>query len=172
LPARVRHHQSVTFDPGESVHPALGTARRFRDDPTDESQGGLAMANVGPAVGPQRVGRKSRMERVIESVASGLGNGVAFAAETGILFVVFAILWVAFGVALVWSQGSIDAAWESIRSLPLIAQGALWLLFLPVMAGLWIWETTWPLVVRLVLVLGLAGWNLMIFLPRALMARP
>ena len=43
----------------------------------------------------------------------------------------------------------------------------VWLLFLPVMIGLWIWETTWPLLVRLVLVIGIAGWNLLIFLPRA-----
>jgi hypothetical protein len=37
-----------------------------------------------------------------------------------------------------------------------------------VMVGLWIWESTWPLVVRATLVLGIAGWNLVMFLPRAL----
>jgi hypothetical protein len=40
------------------------------------------------------------------------------------------------------------------------------------MAGLWIWESTWPVAVRLLLVAGIAGWNLLIFLPRALQARP
>jgi hypothetical protein len=40
------------------------------------------------------------------------------------------------------------------------------------MIGLWIWETSWPLVVRLVLVIGVAGWNLLVFLPRALQAKP
>ncbi|HSK93405.1 MAG TPA: hypothetical protein VLA76_05030 [Candidatus Angelobacter sp.] len=112
------------------------------------------------------------MERVIEGTASGLGNGIGFLAESGVLFVIFAILWIAFGVGLIWSQGSIDAAWQAVRGLPLLAQLAVWLLFLPVMAGLWIWETTWPMVVRLILVLGIAGWNLLIFLPRALTARP
>ena len=34
------------------------------------------------------------MERVIEAVASGLGNSVGWLAETGILFAIFAILWV------------------------------------------------------------------------------
>jgi len=81
--------------------------------------------------------------------------------------VVFALLWLAFGVALVWSQGSIDAAWTWVRSLPLVLQGFAWILFLPVMAGLWIWESGWPTLVRLTLVLGIAGWNLLVFLPRA-----
>ena len=106
------------------------------------------------------------MEQVIETVASGIGNSVGWLAETGILFIVFAACWVAFGVALVWSQGSLDAAWRSVTSLPLIAQGVVWLLLLPVMLGLWIWETTWPMIVRLPLVVGVAGWNLLVFLPR------
>ena len=110
------------------------------------------------------------MERVIEAVASGLGNSVGWLAETGILFAIFAILWVGFGVALIWSQGSLDATWQTIRSLPLIVQAVVWLLFLPVAAGLWIWETTWPLLLRLLLVAGIAGWNLLVLLPRALQA--
>jgi hypothetical protein len=117
--------------------------------------------------------RKGVMERSIESVAGGLGNGVGWLAETGVLFAVFAMLWIGFGVALVWSQGSLDAAWTWMRSLPLLLQGVIWLLFLPVMVGLWIWETTWPMALRLALVLGVAGWNLLVLLPRALTtARP
>jgi len=114
--------------------------------------------------------RKKPMEQVIETLASGFGNSVAWLAETGVLFGVFALIWIALGVGLIWSQGSIDQAWESIRGLPLIIQALVWLLFLPVMIGLWIWETTWPLVVRLILVIGIAGWNLLVFLPRALQA--
>jgi hypothetical protein len=82
------------------------------------------------------------------------------------VFVLFAVLWAAFGVALVASQGSLDAVWQWIRDLPLILQGVVALLLLPVVAGLWIWETTWPLAVRLVLVVGLAWANLNAFLPR------
>ena len=110
------------------------------------------------------------MEQVIETVASGLGNAVAFLAETGVLFAIFAVIWIAFGIALIWSQGSLDAAWQWVRGLPLIFQGIVWLLFLPVMIGLWIWETTWPLILRLVVIVGIAGWNLLVFLPRALQA--
>ena len=103
------------------------------------------------------------MEQVIERLASGLGNSVAFLANSGVLFVLFAILWIAFGVALVWSQGSLEAAWQWIRGLPLIVEGVVWLLFLPVMLGMWIWKTTGSLILRLVLVAGLAGWTLLVF---------
>jgi ABC-type amino acid transport system permease subunit len=114
--------------------------------------------------------RRNPMESLIETMASGMGNTIGFLAETGVLFAIFAILWAAFAVALIWSHGSLDAAWQSVRSLPLIVQGIVWVLFLPVMIGLWVWETTWPLILRLVVVLGIAGWNLLVFLPRALQA--
>ena len=113
---------------------------------------------------------KGRMDGVIETLASGLGNGIGWMAEHGILFVVFAALWVAFGAALIWSQGSLDQAWATIRGLPLIVQLGVWLLFLPVMAGLWVWETAWPLLARVVVIAGLAGWNLLVFLPKAVQA--
>jgi hypothetical protein len=112
------------------------------------------------------------MERIIETLASGMGNGVAWMAESGALFVVFAILWIAFAAGLIWSQGSLDQAWAAVRALPLIVQIAVWVLLLPVMVALWVWETTWPLVLRLIVVAGIASWNLLIFLPRALQAKP
>ncbi len=110
------------------------------------------------------------MEGLIEGVASGLGNTVGWLAETGVLFALFALLWLAFAVGLLWSQGSLDAAWHWVRTLPLIVQVVVWVLFLPVVAGLWVWETSWPLVVRLILIIGVAGWNLLVFAPRALQA--
>jgi hypothetical protein len=112
------------------------------------------------------------VEQVIQTAASGIGNGIGWLASSGVLFVVFAVIWLAFAAALIWSQGSLDAAWQAIRDQSLLLQGVVWLLFLPVMAGLWIWESGWPLVLRLVLVAGLAGWNLLIFLPRWLQSGP
>jgi hypothetical protein len=107
------------------------------------------------------------MERIIETLASGLGDSIGWLAASGVLFAVFALIWAAFGAALIWSQGSLDQAWQTIRSLPIVVQVVVWLLFLPVTFGLWAWETTWPLLVRLTLVLGVAGWNLLVFLPKA-----
>jgi hypothetical protein len=110
------------------------------------------------------------MEQIIETLASGVGNTIGFLAESGILFVIFAALWAVFAIGLIWSQGSIDQAWAWIGDLPLIVRAVAWLLFLPVMAGLWVWETTWPLVLRVMIIVGLAGWNLLVLLPRWLKA--
>jgi hypothetical protein len=114
------------------------------------------------------------MDRIVSGLVDGIvvpvTNAIAWAAENGLLFLVFLALWVGFGAALIWSQGSLDEAWAWIRSLPLILQGIVWLLFLPVVVGLWIWETSWPLLARLVLVGGVAFWNLVVFLPKALQA--
>lgn len=123
---------------------------------------------------PARAGRRRRglVEVLAETLGTGVGNTVAFMADYGILFAVFAVIWVAFGAALIWSQGSVDAAWQAIRDLPLLIEGLVWLLFLPVMVALWIWETSWPVALRLLLVISIGAWNLFIFLPRALMAKP
>jgi hypothetical protein len=107
------------------------------------------------------------MEQIIETLATAVGNSIGWMAEHGVLFAIFAVIWIAFAVGLIWSQGTVDQAWEFIRGLPFLLQVVIWILFLPVMAGLWIWETTWPVIVRLVLLFGLAGWNLLMFLPRA-----
>ena len=112
------------------------------------------------------------MDQVVSALATGLGNSVAWMAENGILFAIFAVIWIAFAAGLVFSQGSVDQAWQTVRGLPLIVQIVVWVVLLPVMVGLWVWETTWPLIVRLVLVVGVAGWNLLIFLPKALQAKP
>jgi hypothetical protein len=132
-------------------------------------ESGTQLRPPRPAAGKRE---KNAMEGLIETLADGLGNGVGWLAETGILFVMFAVIWAAFGAALVLSQGSLDQAWQTIRSLPLILQIVVWVLFLPVMIGLWVWETTWPLLVRVTLVFGIAGWNLLVFLPRVLQGRP
>lgn len=116
-------------------------------------------------------GRQSRMEQLItglvDNVVVPITGVIPVLVSSGIAFVVFAILWIGFGYALVTSQGSLDAAWQWVRALPLLVQGVVWLLFLPVVVALWIWETTWPIILRLILVAGLAGWSLLIFLPRA-----
>ena len=125
---------------------------------------------ISPGNGRDRARKKGVMDGLIETLASGLGNGVGWMAENGILFAVFLVIWIAFGTALVISQGSLDQAWATVRGLPLVVQAVVWVLFMPVMVGLWVWETSWPLIVRLVLVAGVAGWNLLVFLPRALQA--
>jgi len=86
--------------------------------------------------------------------------------SSGVAFVLYGALWVGFGAALLTNPGALDEAWQSIAQLPLPIQAVVWLLFLPVMAGLWVWGTDWPVLIRLVIVAGFAGWSLLMFVPR------
>jgi hypothetical protein len=82
------------------------------------------------------------------------------------VFTLFTLLWLAFVAALLFRRETLKNTWQRIRSLPLLVQLILWLLFLPVMLGLWLWQTSWPLWLRLILVAGLAWWNVYVFFPR------
>ena len=81
------------------------------------------------------------------------------------MFVLFLVLWVAFAYALVANQGGLDALWQWSRTLHPIVQAVIWVLTLPLAISLWVWETGWPLVARLVLIAGIGGWNLWMFCP-------
>lgn len=111
------------------------------------------------------------MDKLIVAVVDGIvvpvSGFIPLLASTGILFLAFAGLWAAFGIALVRDRQGLDTAWIRIRRLPLIVQGLAWLLALPVLIGLWIWRRPWPIVARAAVVAGLAGWNLLVMLPQA-----
>ncbi len=80
-------------------------------------------------------------------------------------FIVLTALWLAFGGALLLNQGMLDSVWHAFSGWPLIVQAIAALLTLPLAAGLWIWETSWPLLLRLVLVAGLAWVTVYTFFP-------
>ncbi len=91
---------------------------------------------------------------------------IPFLVRTGLLLAVFAALWAAFLAAMVVQPAALDDAWRTIGALPLPALGLAWLLFLPQVGGLWIWATDWPEIVRIILVVSIAAWNLIVFIPR------
>lgn len=80
-------------------------------------------------------------------------------------FAVLTLLWLAFAAALLFNRDLLDTVWQSFRSWPLLFQIIVGLLVLPVIAGLWIWETSWPLLLRLILVAGLAWVTVYTFFP-------
>lgn len=82
------------------------------------------------------------------------------------VFAVLAILWLGFVVALLFNRALLDTVWQSFLSWPILIQLFVGLLVLPVVAGLWIWETSWPVWLRLLLVLGLAWGTVYAFFPR------
>ena len=85
-------------------------------------------------------------------------------------FVVLTLLWIAFGVALLFRPALLCEGWRTYRSWPLLIQLGVALLTLPVVLGLWIWNAAWPAWLRLVLVAGLAWMTVYTFFPRTLFA--
>jgi hypothetical protein len=75
--------------------------------------------------------------------------------------VIFAVLWVGFAVALVVNREWLDLLWNWVRALPVVARIFVWVLFLPGTVGLWIWESSWSALVRLLAFGGMVGWTLM-----------
>lgn len=131
------------------------------------------MAAIRESASVEAGRRKGRMDQFFEAFATGIGNSIGWLADHYVLFGVFLLLWAAFGFAVVASQGSLDQAWQTIRDLPLVVQIVVWVLFLPVMIGFWIWEASgWNAIVRAVLVISVAAWNLFMFLPKSGQAGP
>ncbi len=105
------------------------------------------------------------VDRAVRWVVIPVTSAIPVLVAHGILLAVFAALWLAFGVALVADPSALDRTWTAIAQLPLVLEAAAWLLFLPVMGGLWVWSTDWPTILRIGLVAGIAAWNLLVFLP-------
>jgi hypothetical protein len=106
------------------------------------------------------------IEGLVRWIVVPVTGVIPFLVSSGILLAVFAALWLGFGAGLVVNQSAVEEAWRSIGGLPLPILGLAWLLFLPLMAGLWVWTTSWPLAIRLFVIAVLAGWNLLVFIPR------
>jgi len=75
--------------------------------------------------------------------------------------VIFAILWVGFAIALVVNREWLDLLWNWVRALPSVAEIIAWVFFLPIMVGLWIWESSWPALVLLLAFAGIVVWTLL-----------
>jgi hypothetical protein len=106
------------------------------------------------------------VDRVIRSTVVPIADLIPVLVRSGALLVGFAIVWAAFFAALLLDPAALDSARTTLDRLPLLVQILAWVSFLPPMAGLWIWGTDWSMAIRIVLIVGLAGWNLLVFIPR------
>ena len=75
--------------------------------------------------------------------------------------VIFAVMWVGFAIALVVSPEWLDLVWNWVRALPSVPQIFVWVVFLPITVGLWIWQSSWPALVRMLAFGGMVGWTLL-----------
>lgn len=85
-----------------------------------------------------------------------------------IAFTVLTLLWLGFGATLFLNRELLNRAWRLFRSWNILIQLFVALLVLPVVLSLWIWQTRWPVWVRLVLIVGLAWMTEYTFFPRLL----
>lgn len=79
-------------------------------------------------------------------------------------FVFMVGMWLVFFTLLITDQ--LASLWNNITQLPLFVEIAIWIGFLPWMLGSWVWLGSWPLWLRLGLVLCFAiGWSI-VSIPR------
>lgn len=81
-------------------------------------------------------------------------------------FIVLSVLWLGFGAAIFFKRDALDHGWQRFRRWPILVQLTIVLLALPLVAGLWVWQTRWPFWLRLTLVVGLAWLTLYTFFPQ------
>ena len=83
-----------------------------------------------------------------------------------VAFSVISLLWLGFLIVLFTNQQLLVSAWQVFAAWPLVFQIVVWLLALPLVLGLWIWQMAWSLWLRVILVLGLAVVSVYLFFPR------
>jgi hypothetical protein len=81
-------------------------------------------------------------------------------------------MWAAFGCVLVSRPAALARAWRAVRDLPLPVEALAWIVFLPWLSGLAIWESGWRgAQARRLAVLGvamafIAFWSILTFGPQ------
>lgn len=76
------------------------------------------------------------------------------------------MLWLAFGAVLLIDPSRLLDAWDAVRGQPLIVEILAWVLLLPWMFGLWVWQSDWATWTRVALLAALAAGMIFAFLPR------
>jgi hypothetical protein len=72
---------------------------------------------------------------------------------------IFAVLWIGVLLTLILNREWPKEIWSWTQALPPIPGLIVWVFLLPIMAALWIWESSWPSFGRLVGFAGIAAWT-------------
>lgn len=80
-------------------------------------------------------------------------------------FLLVVVLWAVFATMLATSEPSIHEVWANISELPTAVRITAWVVLFPWMAAIAAWETTWPLVARILIAGGLAWATIYAFFP-------
>jgi hypothetical protein len=80
------------------------------------------------------------------------------------------LLWLAFAAAAVVQPEVLTDAWVWVNDLHVVLRVIVWVLLLPFMLGLLVWEQDWPLAGRVALIVLIALVHLAVFAPKRGMA--
>ena len=72
---------------------------------------------------------------------------------------VFAILWIGFASALIVNPDWLESIWNWVLTLPSLIRILAWVFLTPLMAALWIWESSWTTIFQVLGFVGIAGWT-------------
>ena len=72
----------------------------------------------------------------------------------------FVVLWVGLAVALIVNRAWLDTLWTWAESLPLALRITAWVVLLPILVGLWIWQSSWTVLGQVLGFAGILGWTL------------
>jgi hypothetical protein len=75
------------------------------------------------------------------------------------------LLWALFAIAAAVSPGVLTDIWAEVETLPFALRIVVWVVALPWMLGLAIWQGSWPDLVRFALIAALAVASLWTFYP-------
>jgi hypothetical protein len=73
----------------------------------------------------------------------------------------FAILWVGLASLLIVNPEWLDLLWNWVQALPSVVKIIIWVFITPIMAALWVWESSWTTIVRLLAFAGIVGWTIL-----------
>jgi hypothetical protein len=81
-----------------------------------------------------------------------------------IWFAVMIGSWGIFFALALFRQTTLSNMWQTLQELPLVAEGMVWLLFFPLVLATAVWESSWPVWLRFLLVGCFAvAWSLAFF---------
>jgi hypothetical protein len=72
---------------------------------------------------------------------------------------VFGILWIGFAITLIMNPEWLDQLWNWIGGMPSVIRIFAWVFITPIMTILWIWESSWTLLARILGLSGIGGWT-------------
>jgi hypothetical protein len=75
--------------------------------------------------------------------------------------VIFVMLWVGFVIELIVDLEWLNVLWNWSLALPIVPKVIVWVLFLPIMVGLWMWESSWSLAGKWLGFAGIVAWTLL-----------